>query len=97
MVKVGDEIDVWVIKAEDSEGRIILSKNRADAVKAWDILEKAFKDGTPVEGVVREVVKGGLLVDVGVRAFLPASQVERGYVEDLGQYVGQHIRPRLSS
>jgi len=95
VVKVGDEIDVWVIKAEDSEGRIILSKNRADAVKAWDILEKAFKDGTPVEGVVREVVKGGLLVDVGVRAFLPASQVERGYVEDLGQYVGQHIRAKV--
>ena len=95
VVKVGDEIDVWVIKAEDSEGRIILSKNRADAVKAWDILDKAFKDGTPVEGVVREVVKGGLLVDVGVRAFLPASQVERGYVEDLGQYVGQHIRAKV--
>ncbi|MGQ9497761.1 MAG: bifunctional 4-hydroxy-3-methylbut-2-enyl diphosphate reductase/30S ribosomal protein S1 [Desulfotomaculales bacterium] len=95
VVKVGDEIDVWVIKAEDSEGRIILSKNRADAVKAWDILDKAFKDGTPVEGVVREVVKGGLLVDVGVRAFLPASQVGRGYVEDLGQYVGQHIRAKV--
>mgnify|MGYP000462904655 CR=1 FL=1 len=95
VVKVGDEIDVWVVKAEDNEGRIILSKNRADAVKAWDILDKAFKEGTPVEGVVREVVKGGLLVDVGVRAFLPASQVERGYVEDLSQYIGQRIRAKV--
>lgn len=95
VVKVGDEIDVWVVKAEDNEGRIILSKGRADAVKAWETLDRAFKEGTPVEGVVREVVKGGLLVDVGVRAFLPASQVERGFVEDLSQYVGQRIRAKV--
>lgn len=95
VVKVGEEIDVWVVKAEDNEGRIILSKGRADAVKAWEILDKAHKEGTPVEGTVREVVKGGLLVDVGVRAFMPASQVERGYVEDLSQYVGQRVKAKV--
>ncbi len=95
VVQVGDEIDVWVVKAEDNEGRIILSKGRAEAVKAWDALDKAFKGEETVRGVVREVVKGGLLVDLGVRSFLPASQVERGYVEDLSQYVGREISTRV--
>jgi 4-hydroxy-3-methylbut-2-enyl diphosphate reductase len=95
VVQVGDEINVWVVKAEDNEGRIILSKGRADAVKAWDTLDKAFQGEETVRGVVREVVKGGLLVDLGVRSFLPASQVERGYVEDLSQYVGREISARV--
>jgi 4-hydroxy-3-methylbut-2-enyl diphosphate reductase len=95
LVQVGDEIDVWVVKAEDNEGRIILSKGRADAIRAWDTLEQAYQNGEPVKGVVREVVKGGLLVDLGVRSFLPASQVERGYVEDLSQYVGQEITAQI--
>lgn len=91
VVRVGDEIDVWVVKAEDHEGRIILSKGRADAEKAWVRLQEAFEKGTPVEGVVREVVKGGVIVDLGVRAFLPASLVDRSYVEDLSQYLGQKV------
>ncbi|MBU4532426.1 MAG: bifunctional 4-hydroxy-3-methylbut-2-enyl diphosphate reductase/30S ribosomal protein S1 [Eubacteriales bacterium] len=95
IVQVGDEIDVWVVKAEDNEGRIILSKNRADAVKSWELLDEAFKDEQPVSGKVREVVKGGLLVDLGVRAFMPASQVERGFVEDLSQYVGLEISAKI--
>jgi 4-hydroxy-3-methylbut-2-enyl diphosphate reductase len=95
VVQVGDEIDVWVVKAEDNEGRIILSKGRADAIKAWEALEQAHQKGEPVQGVVREVVKGGLLVDLGVRSFLPASQVERGYVEDLSQYVGMNVTAQI--
>lgn len=95
VVQVGDEIDVMVVKAEDNEGRIILSKERADAAHSWEVLEAAADSGEPVRGVVREVVKGGLLVDLGVRAFLPASQVERGYVEDLSQYVDQEISARV--
>ncbi|WP_334111045.1 bifunctional 4-hydroxy-3-methylbut-2-enyl diphosphate reductase/30S ribosomal protein S1 [Thermodesulfitimonas autotrophica] len=91
VVSVGDEIDVWVVKAEDHEGRIVLSKGRADAEKAWVKLQEAFAKGTPVEGVVREVVKGGVIVDLGVRAFLPASLVDRGYVEDLTKYLGQKV------
>ncbi|MCS5696601.1 bifunctional 4-hydroxy-3-methylbut-2-enyl diphosphate reductase/30S ribosomal protein S1 [Desulfofundulus thermocisternus] len=95
VVKVGDEIEVAVIKAEDNEGRLILSKERADAERAWVKLNEHLENGEPVEGIVREVVKGGLLVDVGLRAFLPASLVERGYVEDLSKYVGEKIRAKV--
>lgn len=95
IVKVGDEIEVYVLKAEDNEGKLILSKEKADAEKAWVKLEEALNTGDSVEGTVRDVVKGGLLVDVGVRAFLPASLVERGYVEDLSKYLGQEINARV--
>ncbi|RDV80939.1 bifunctional 4-hydroxy-3-methylbut-2-enyl diphosphate reductase/30S ribosomal protein S1 [Ammonifex thiophilus] len=95
VVKVGDEIEVFVVKAEDAEGRIILSKARADAIAAWKKLAEAFANGTPVEGVVREVVKGGLIVDVGVRAFLPASLVDTNYVENLSAYLGQKVRAKV--
>lgn len=95
MVKIGDQIEVFVLKAEDNEGKLILSKEKADAEKAWVKLEEALNSGEPVEGTVREVVKGGLLVDVGVRAFLPASLVERGYVEDLYKYLNQVITARV--
>ncbi|OPY58925.1 MAG: hypothetical protein A4E55_00531 [Pelotomaculum sp. PtaU1.Bin035] len=95
IVKVGDEIEVCVLKAEDNEGKLILSKEKADAEKAWTVLEEALNTQEPVEGTVREVVKGGLLVDVGARAFLPASLVERGYVEDLSKYLGQVIVARV--
>lgn len=95
IVKVGDEIEVYVLKAEDNEGKLILSKEKADAEKAWVKLEEALNTQEPVEGTVREVVKGGLLVDVGVRAFLPASLVDMGYVEDLSKYLGQVIKARV--
>ncbi|MBP7332271.1 MAG: bifunctional 4-hydroxy-3-methylbut-2-enyl diphosphate reductase/30S ribosomal protein S1 [Firmicutes bacterium] len=95
IVKVGDEIDVYVLKAEDNEGRLILSKEKADTEKSWGKLEEAMDAAESVEGVVRDVVKGGLIVDIGVRAFLPASLVERGYVEDLTKYLGQTITCRV--
>jgi len=95
IVKVGDEIEVYVLKAEDNEGKLILSKEKADAEKAWIRLEEALNTQETVEGTVREVVKGGLLVDVGVRAFLPASLVDRGYVEDLSKYLEQVISTRV--
>lgn len=95
VVSVGDEIEVCVLKAEDNEGRLVLSKEKADAERAWKRLGEALERQEPVQGVVREVVKGGLLVDVGVRAFLPASLVERGYVEDLSKYLGQTISARV--
>lgn len=95
VVKVGDEIEVCVLKAEDNEGKLILSKEKADAEKAWSKLEESLNTQEPVQGTVREVVKGGLLVDVGARAFLPASLVERGYVEDLSKYLGQVITARV--
>ncbi len=95
IVKVGDEIEVYVLKAEDNEGKLILSKEKAEAEKAWVRVEEALDSEEPVEGIVRDVVKGGLLVDVGVRSFLPASLVERGYVEDLSKYLGQTISARV--
>ena len=95
VVKVGDEIEVYVLKAEDNEGKLILSKEKADAEKAWAGLEEMLESQEPIAGVVREVVKGGLLVDVGVRAFLPASLVDRGYVEDLSKYLNQEITARV--
>ncbi|ACV62931.1 hydroxymethylbutenyl pyrophosphate reductase [Desulfofarcimen acetoxidans DSM 771] len=95
VVKIGDEIDVFVISAEDNEGRIKLSKTRADAENAWAKLESLLESSEKIEGTVREVVKGGLLVDVGVRAFLPASLVDKGYVEDLSKYVGENITAQV--
>lgn len=95
VVKVGDEIKVYVLKSEDNEGRVILSKEKADAEEAWARLEENMNEGQVISGTVREVVKGGLLVDVGVRAFLPASLVDRGYVEDLSKYLNMEIQARV--
>jgi small subunit ribosomal protein S1 len=91
MFNVGDEIEVAIIRVQDDEGKILLSKRKADAEKAWDELKIAMESKTPVNGVVNEVVKGGLLVDVGVQAFMPASLVERGHIEDLAKYVNQSV------
>jgi len=95
IVGVGDEIEVVIVKIEDNEGRLILSKARADIRRAWDKLQEHMENGEPLEGIVREVVKGGLLVDVGLRAFLPASLVERGYVEDLNTYLGMSVKVKV--
>ncbi len=95
VVQAGDKIDVMIIKAEDSEGKLILSKEKADTEKAWAALEELYHNGEYVEGVVREVVKGGLLVDVGIRGFLPASLVEQGYAEDLNKYLETTIKAKI--
>jgi len=95
VVKVGDEIKVYVLKSEDKEGRVILSKEKADAEEAWARLEADMNEGQVITGLVREVVKGGLLVDVGVRAFLPASLVDRGYVEDLSKYLNMEVSAKV--
>lgn len=94
-VKVGDKIEVVILRVEDNEGKIICSKQRADAQKAILGLEAAFENGTVVTGKVIEVVKGGLLVDLGLRAFLPASLVDRGFVENLQSFVGQTIDAKI--
>jgi small subunit ribosomal protein S1 len=93
--KVGDEIEVFLEAKEDSEGLIVLSKDKADKIKVWDQISKAFDAGSPVEGRVVEVVKGGLAVDVGVRAFLPGSQVDLRPVKNLGSMLGQTIRAKV--
>ena len=91
-VKVGDDVKVLVLKVENAEGNMILSKRRADQEEALVKLEKAFEENSVIEAEVIEVVKGGVLVDVGVRGFVPASLLERGYVENLEQFIGQKLQ-----
>jgi len=93
--KVGEEIEVYLESKEDSEGLIVLSKDKADKIKVWDAISKSHDSGTPVEGKVVEVVKGGLSVDVGVRAFLPGSQVDLRPVKNLASMLGQVIRAKV--
>ncbi len=93
--KVGDEIEVYLESKEDNEGLIVLSKDKADKIKVWDAISRSHDSGTPVEGRVVEVVKGGLAVDVGVRAFLPGSQVDLRPVKNLASMVGQTIRAKV--
>src|SRR5246127_2623060 len=92
---VGDEIDVYLEAKEDSEGLIVLSKDKADKIRVWDAITQAYEKATPVEGRVVEVVKGGLAVDVGVKAFLPGSQVDLRPVKNLASMVGQTIRSKV--
>ncbi|HYB42529.1 MAG TPA: 30S ribosomal protein S1 [Candidatus Methylomirabilis sp.] len=93
--RVGDDIEVYLESKEDNEGLIVLSKDKADKIKVWDAISSAHDSGTPVEGRVAEVVKGGLAVDVGVRAFLPGSQVDLRPVKNLASLVGQSIRAKV--
>jgi small subunit ribosomal protein S1 len=92
---VGEDIDVYLESKEDAEGLIVLSKEKADKIRVWDVITQAFDKGTPVEGRVVEVVKGGLAVDVGVKAFLPGSQVDLRPVKNLASLVGQPIRAKV--
>jgi small subunit ribosomal protein S1 len=93
--KVGDEIEVYLEAKEDNEGLIVLSKDKADKIKVWDAITQAYEKGSPVEGRVVEVVKGGLSVDVGVKAFLPGSQVDLRPVKNLTAMIGQPIRAKV--
>ena len=93
--KVGEEIEVYLEAKEDAEGLIVLSKEKADKIKVWDVITRAYEKGTPVDGKVVEVVKGGLAVDVGVKAFLPGSQVDLRPVKNLASMLGQSIRARV--
>lgn len=94
-VTLGDEIEALVLQKEDKEGRLILSKKRAAYEKAWGNIEDLKKSGGVVKGTVIEVVKGGLIVDIGLRGFLPASLVELRRVRDLHQYIGQEFECKI--
>lgn len=87
----GDDITVQVTKINEEKDEIIVSKKAVDAVKAWEELEQKFQAGTVFESQVADVVKGGLVVDVGVRGFIPASHVERHFVEDFSDYKGRTL------
>lgn len=91
-VSLGDEIEVFVVRVNDGDGNVLLSKKRIESMKGLDDLQKAFDDKVAVEGKVTEVVKGGIIAVVnGVRVFIPSSQVSNRFVEDLSVYKGQTI------
>jgi small subunit ribosomal protein S1 len=94
-VSLGEEVDALVLTKEDQDGRLILSKKRARFEKAWRKIEAAAESGEPVEGGVIEVVKGGLIIDLGVRGFLPASLVDIRRVPNLDEYMGQAIECKV--
>ena len=95
VVKVGDEIEALVLQKEDDEGRLVLSKKRAQYERAWGTIEGIMNDGGTVTGQVIEVVKGGLIVDIGLRGFLPASLVDLRRVRDLQPFVGEPIEAKV--
>src|SRR5881392_2175131 len=94
-VNLGEEVDALVLTKEDQDGRLILSKKRARFELAWKRIEGAAESGEPVEGKVIEVVKGGLILDLGVRGFLPASLVDIRRVQDLDEFMGQTLRCKV--
>ncbi|MEY4433975.1 MAG: ribosomal protein [Actinomycetota bacterium] len=95
IVNVGDSVEALVLQKEDKEGRLILSKKRAQYERAWGDVEKVKEADGTVTGVVIEVVKGGLIVDIGLRGFLPASLIELRRVRDLGPYLGQKVEAKI--
>jgi small subunit ribosomal protein S1 len=94
-VELGEEVDALVLTKEDQDGRLLLSKKRARFEKAWRRIEAAAESGEPVEGNVIEVVKGGLIIDLGVRGFLPASLVDIRRVQDLDEFMSQKIECKV--
>jgi small subunit ribosomal protein S1 len=95
VVSVGDHIEALVLQKEDKEGRLILSKKRAQYERAWGTIEKIKEEDGVVRGSVIEVVKGGLILDIGLRGFLPASLVEMRRVRDLQPYVGRELEAKI--
>ena len=95
VVTLGDHIEALVLQKEDKEGRLILSKKRAQYERAWGTIEKIKEDDGVVRGAVIEVVKGGLILDIGLRGFLPASLVEMRRVRDLQPYVGRELEAKI--
>ncbi|MGM0413813.1 MAG: bifunctional 4-hydroxy-3-methylbut-2-enyl diphosphate reductase/30S ribosomal protein S1 [Bacillota bacterium] len=94
-VSLDEEIKVVILTLEDDEGNMILSKKRADQEVAWDEIEKIHENDEIIEAEVKKEVKGGLVADVGLRGFIPASHVSIGYVEDLSDFVGETLRLKV--
>jgi len=88
-VKVGDRLQVYIEECEDDDGNLVLSKEKADKMKIWEELEKLFNDGKSIDGKIVARIKGGMMVDIGVKAFLPGSQIDLHPVRDLDGLVGR--------
>jgi small subunit ribosomal protein S1 len=95
VVKVGDHVEALVLQKEDKEGRLILSKKRAQYERAWGRIEEVMQSGSTIKGPVIEVVKGGLILDIGLRGFLPASLVDLRRVRDLHPFVGTELECKI--
>jgi len=94
--KIGDEIDVYILRVNDGEGIVELSKKRVDAQKGWDMIQKSFEEGTALKGKVIEVVNGGVIVMSNeVRVFIPASLMGPRYIQDLNQFLGEVIEYKI--
>ncbi|MBA7679497.1 30S ribosomal protein S1 [subsurface metagenome] len=89
VLKVNDEIEIMVVQKEDQDGRLILSKKRAEVEQNFNRVEKIYENGDTVEGEIIECVKGGLIVDIGLRGFLPASLIDVRKTKDLQSYIGE--------
>ncbi|SEG13034.1 30S ribosomal protein S1 [Paenibacillus sp. UNC499MF] len=94
-VQEGQEIELKIVTIDDNKEKLVLSKRSVDSEKAWETLQQKLDEKVIIEAVVAEVVKGGLVVDVGVRGFVPASMVERSFVEDFSDYKGRTLRLRV--
>ncbi|MDI9611968.1 MAG: 30S ribosomal protein S1 [Acidobacteriota bacterium] len=94
-VQVGDVVDVFLEQTEDSRGHVVLSREKAERMKIWDEIERAYREGNVVKGRVIERIKGGLAVDIGVRAFLPGSQIDVRPVRNLDSLRGEEFEMRV--
>src|SRR5262249_17127551 len=94
-LRVGEEVDVLLEEKEDSEGQVILSKEKANRIKIWDDISKKYDSNDVVEGVVVARIKGGLTVDIGLKAFLPGSQIDLRPVRNLDKLIGERLHMRI--
>ncbi len=91
-LNAGDKIEVFVVSVNDGDGNVLLSRKRIESMKGLDEIEEAYDDKTPVEGMVTDVVKGGMIAVVnGVRVFIPSSQVSNRFVDDLNVFKGRQL------
>jgi len=94
-VKIGDEVEVMIVRREVKDGLLALSKLRVDGIKIWQNIDKALEDGSPVDGTIINEVKGGFMVDIGVSAFLPISQVDVKPVKNPASFIGRHLKYKV--
>jgi len=95
VMNVGEKVQALVINKEDDDGRLLLSVKRAKYERAWKEIEKLTQEGSSVKGTVVEIVKGGLIVDIGVRGFLPASLIDVRRIKDLDSFNGKEIEAKI--
>ena len=92
-LKTGNEIEALIVKINDGEGNVALSKKKVDSIRGFELVEEAFKNKTPIDVVIKEIVKGGAVADYkGVRIFIPASQISDRFVKDLEPYKGKKVK-----